>query len=63
MTTQPREREAARRTLGDLVHFCIANDPETLAREVTNVERTRRTLTLLTRWFERYAAALPPRVQ
>jgi hypothetical protein len=62
-TQQPREREAARRVLRELVYFCISNSPEALAREVGNVEGTLGTLMLLKRWFERYEAALPPRVQ
>lgn len=56
-------REKARDVLNDLVTLCLSHDPRELAAPVENIKGTRETLAILTRWFERYAAALPPGIQ
>lgn len=56
-------RAHARDALHQLVVFCLAHDPRTLAAPVENIAATRDKIAMLQRWFARYEKALPPEVQ
>jgi hypothetical protein len=63
LDTPAPPRDKARDVLNDLATFCLAHDPRELAAPVEDIKGTREKLEMLTRWFARYAASLPPGVQ